>query len=184
MAAGDQLCRGCVSKIARFVRLCDAFSIPLVTVVDTDGFVPSSADDQAGGIREAARLAATYGDATTARVALVSGKAVGPVYAALASADLVVAVNGCTIAPVDPKVAVSVLYKDELDASSGIEAAVNAKAAQYAAQSCSAAAAVEAGVADFAVAPAGVRGAVLSALDMLATKRAQRMPKKHGNMAL
>lgn len=184
VAAGDVLCRSCVSKIARFVRLCDAFSIPLVTVVDTEGFVPSSADDQAGGIREAARLAATYGDATTARVAVVSGKAVGPVYAALASADLVVAVNGCTIAPVDPKVAASVLYKDELDASGNIEAAVKAKAAQYAAEACSASAAVAAGVADFAASPAGVRGAVLSALDMLATKRGSRMPKKHGNMAL
>ncbi len=184
VAAGDVLCRACVSKIARFVRLCDAFSIPLVTVVDTDGFVPSSTEDAAGGIREAARLAATYGDATTARVAVVSGKAVGPVYAALASADLVVALNGCTIAPVEPKVAASVLYKEELDASDNIEAAANAKAAQYAAEVCSAAAAVEAGVADFAADPAGVRGAVLSALDMLATKRASRMPKKHGNMSL
>lgn len=184
VATGEQLCRACVSKIARFVRLCDAFSIPLVTVVDTEGFVPSSADDQAGGIREAARLAATYGDATTAQVAVISGKAVGPVFAALGAADLVVALEGCTIAPVEPTVAVSVLYKDELEASDSIEAAVKKKAAQYAAESCSARAAVAAGVADFVASPASVRGAVLSALDMLATKRASRMPKKHGNMAL
>lgn len=184
VAAGDTLCRSCVSKIARFVRLCDAFSVPLVTVVDTDGFAPSAAEDEAGGIREAARLAATYGDATTARVAVVSGKAVGPVYAALASADLVVALEGCTIAPVEPKVAVSVLYKDELEESGNIEAAVKTRAASYAAEECSAAAAVKAGVADFVASPASVRGAVLSALDMLATKRASRMPKKHGNMSL
>ena len=58
------------------MRLCDAFSVPVVTIVDTEGFVPSVTDDVAGGIREAARLAATYADATTAKVAVLAGKAV------------------------------------------------------------------------------------------------------------
>ena len=66
----------CVAKASRFVRLCDAFSVPVLTIVNTNGFVPSATDDIAGGIREAARLAATYADATTAKVALLSGKAV------------------------------------------------------------------------------------------------------------
>jgi len=91
--------------------LCDAFSVPVVTIVDTEGFVPSVTDDVAGGIREAARLAATYADATTAKVAVLAGKAVGPVYTALAAADLRIAVTGCTVSALEPSAAVSVLYE-------------------------------------------------------------------------
>lgn len=178
------LCRYSVSKAARFVRLCDAFSLPVVTLVNSEGFSASVSEDVAGAIREAARLAGTYADATTARVAVLTGKAVGPVYTALANADLTIAVQGCTVSAVDPKVAVTVLYKDELDASDNIVNATAAKASAYAAESCSADAALAAGVADFAVAPAQVRSTLAVALDMLATKRTQRLPKKHGNMAL
>ena len=178
------LCRYSVSKAARFVRLCDAFSLPVVTLVNSEGFSASVSEDVAGAIREAARLAGTYADATTARVAVLTGKAVGPVYTALANADLTIAVQGCTVSAVDPKVAVTVLYKDELDASDNIVNATAAKASDYAAESCSADAALAAGVADFAVAPAQVRSTLAAALDMLATKRTQRLPKKHGNMAL
>ena len=157
------LCRYSVSKAARFVRLCDAFSLPVVTLVNSEGFSASVSEDVAGAIREAAR---------------------GPVYTALANADLTIAVQGCTVSAVDPKVAVTVLYKDELDASDNIVNATAAKASAYAAESCSADAALAAGVADFAVAPAQVRSTLAAALDMLATKRTQRLPKKHGNMAL
>ena len=171
-------------EIARFVRLCDAFSVPVVTVVDTEGFVPSVSDDIAGGIREAARLAATYADATTAKVALLSGKAVGPVYTALANADLKIAVNGCTVSALEPNAAVSVLYKAEIDASDNIIAATKAKAAAYTAEVCSAASAVAAGAADMSCDAANVRASVVAALELLSTKRAARLPKKHGNMAL
>ena len=182
--AEDVLCRNCVSKAARFVRLCDAFSILVVTLVNTDGFVKSASDDMAGGLREAARLAGTYADATTAKVAVITGKAVGVAYTALANADLTIAVEGCTVAPLDPKAAVTVLYKDELENGTNIAADTAKLAALYAADVCSAAAAVEAGLADMAVPAAGVRAAVVSALDMLSTKRTQRLPKKHGNMSL
>ena len=110
VATGETLCHNCVAKASRFVRLCDAFSVPVLTIVNTNGFAPSATDDIAGGIREAARLAATYADATTAKVALLSGKAVGPVYTALANADLKIAVNGCTVSALEPNAAVSVLY--------------------------------------------------------------------------
>ncbi|MEG2036763.1 MAG: carboxyl transferase domain-containing protein, partial [Ruthenibacterium sp.] len=95
-----------------------------------------------------------------------------------------IAVNGCTIAPVEPATAAAILYKDELDAGTGIAADTAKKAADYAAHVCSAAAALEAGVADFAVSPEQLRGTVVAALDMLSTKRDQRLPKKHGNMSL
>lgn len=183
-AAEGTLCKNCVAKAARFVRLCDAFGIPVVTLVNTDGFAKSSSEDAAGGLREAARLAGTYADATTAKVAVVTGKAVGAAYTAFAGADLTIAVNGCTIAPVEPSAAVSVLYKDELEAGSSIAADTQKKAAAYAAEVCGADAAVAAGVADFAADAADARAVLVAALDMLSTKRTQRLPKKHGNMSL
>ena len=184
VATGESLCHNCVAKASRFVRLCDAFSVPVLTIVDTKGFKPSTTDDIAGGIREAARLAATYADATTAKVALIAGSAVGPVYTALANADLKIAVNGCTISALEPNAAVSVLYTEEIDASDNIIAATNAKAAAYAAEVCSASAAVAAGAADMVCDAANARASVVAAFELLSTKRAARLPKKHGNMAL
>ena len=184
VATGKNLCHNCVAKASRFVRLCDAFSVPVITIVDTEGFVPSATDDIAGGIREAARLAATYADATTAKVAVLAGKAVGPVYTALAAADLRIAVTGCTVSALEPSAAVSVLYKEEIDASDNIIAATNAKAAAYTAEVCSAANAVACGAADLTCDAANVRASVVAALELLSTKRAARLPKKHGNMAL
>ena len=182
--AKGTLCHKCTAKAARFVRLCDAFSVPVITIVDTEGFVPSATDDIAGGIREAARLAATYADATTAKVAVLAGKAVGPVYTALAAADLRIAVTGCTVSALEPSAAVSVLYKEEIDASDNIIAATNAKAAAYTAEVCSAANAIACGAADLTCDAANVRASVVAALELLSTKRAARLPKKHGNMAL
>ena len=185
VATGNkELCHNCVAKASRFVRLCDAFSVPVLTIVNTEGFVPSTSDDIAGGIREAARLAATYADATTAKVALIAGKAVGPVYTALAAADLKIAVKGCTISALEPSAAVSVLYKDEIDASDNIVAATKAKAAAYVAEVCSADAAVAAGSADMTCEAVNARASVVAAFELLSTKRAARLPKKHGNMAL
>jgi len=184
VAVSGQLCHNCVSKASRFVRLCDAFNVPVLTIVDAEGFAPSCSEDIAGGIREAARLAATYADATTAKICLLAGKAVGPVYTALACADLRIAVEGCLVSPLEPSAAVSVLYKDEIDASDNIIAATNAKAAEYTAQQCSAAAAVAAGAADLTCDAAGARASVVAALEILSNKRASRLPKKHGNMAL
>ena len=65
------LCHKCTAKAARFVRLCDAYSIPVVTVVNTEGFGKSEGDDQAGGIRQAARMAGVYAEATTVKVAVL-----------------------------------------------------------------------------------------------------------------
>lgn len=179
------ICHTCTAKAARFVRLCDAYSIPVVTLVNTTGFVKSEGDDQAGGIRQAARMAGVYAEATTAKVAVLAGEAVGPIYTVFAaSADWRVAVQGCTVAPLAPETAVSVLYKDEIYASDNIVSTTKAKAAAYAKDVCSAEAAVENGAADAVAAAADVRAQVAQALDMLATKRAVRLAKKHGNITL
>lgn len=182
--ADKNLCHNCVSKAARFVRFCDAFSIPVVTIINTDGFMPSNTEDVTGGLREAARLAGTYADATTAKIAVITGKAIGTAYTALANADITIAVNGCVIAPLDPKAAVTVLYQDEIGKGNNIAADTAKLAAAYEKELCSAGAALESGVADFAVDATEVQATVVAALDMLSTKRTQRLPKKHGNMSL
>ena len=128
--------------------------------------------------------AGTYADATTAKIAVVTGKAVGPAYMALTCADFVIAAEGCTIAPLEPETAVTVLHKEEIENSANIDAETKRLAARYAADECSAAAALRAGTADAAAAPAEVRGVLERALDMLSTKRLQRLPKKHGNLSL
>ena len=186
VATGEPgFCHNCAAKAARFVRLCDAYSIPLVTVVNTAGFRCSCEEDVQGGIRQAARMAGVYAEATTAKVAVLAGQAIGPVNTAFAApADWRIAVEGCTVAPLAPAAAVSVLYKAEIEASDNIQKATAAKAAAYAAEKCSAAAAVAANVADAAAAPAQVRAQVAAALDMLSTKRAVRLAKKHGTTAL
>ena len=179
------LCHKCTAKAARFVRLCDAYSIPVVTVVNTEGFGKSEGDDQAGGIRQAARMAGVYAEATTVKVAVLAGEAVGPAYTVFAAcADWRVAVQGCTVAPLAPEAAVTVLYKDEIFASDNIVAATKAKAAAYTKDVCSAQAAVANGAADTVADVASARSAVAQALDMLASKRAVRLAKKHGNITL
>ncbi|MEE0801375.1 MAG: carboxyl transferase domain-containing protein [Gemmiger sp.] len=183
--AKGTLCHKCTAKAARFVRLCDAYSIPVLTIVNTEGFVRSEGDDQAGGIRQAARMAGVYAEATTVKVAVLAGEAVGPIYTVFAaSADWRIAVEGCTVAPLAPETAVTVLYKDEIFASDNIQQATREKTAKYQAEVCSASAAVANGAADTVAKPADVRSAAAQALDMLATKRAVRLSKKHGNITL
>lgn len=183
--AKESLNHHCTAKAARFVRLCDAYSIPVVTIVNTEGFVRSEGDDQAGGIRQAARMAGVYAEATTVKVAILAGEAVGPIYTVFAaSADWRIAVDGCTVAPLAPETAVSVLYKDEIYAADNIQDATKAKADAYKAEVCSAKAAVDNGSADAVASAADVRSVTAQALDMLATKRAVRLAKKHGNITL
>ncbi|MGD9559092.1 MAG: carboxyl transferase domain-containing protein [Oscillospiraceae bacterium] len=175
----------CSTKLARFARLCDTYSIPLVTVVNTRGFEMDNKGGNEGGLRQASRLAATYADATCPKVAVLVGRTFGSTYAALAGADLTVAVQGSVTAPVEPTAAVTVLYKDEIDASDKpVDAETKARAAVYEAEVASADALLKAGLASFAPAPDAVRGSVATALDILASKRLQRLPKKHGNMPL
>lgn len=179
------LCKKCTPKLTRFVRLCDAYSIPLVTLLNTGGFKKSASGEADGGLREAGRLAATYADATTAKLLVVAGRAVGPIYTAFANADLTIALEGSVIAPLEPAAAVTILYKEEIEGAEGsIEAETKARAARYESEVAGAGAALAAGLADMVAAPGELRATAGAALEMLLTKRTQRLPKKHGNMPL
>lgn len=91
------------SKIARFVQFADLFSIPVVTLIDTEGFEGSSAAELSGSVRDCARLAQVYATATTVKINIVTGKAFGAAFAAFDSADMSYAWEGAQIAPMTPE---------------------------------------------------------------------------------
>ena len=165
------------SKIARFVRLCDSYSIPVVTLVNSDGFAVSGDEEIAGSLRQASMLAHTYAEATTAKVSVVCGSAIGPVFMALAGktsgADLSYAWSDAVISAVEPKTAVAILTPDE-DEAQAIAAYKNTTA--------SASAAAGAAAVDDVIAAEATRDTLIAALDVLNGKRVTRMPKKQSNI--
>ncbi|MGN1089352.1 MAG: carboxyl transferase domain-containing protein [Huintestinicola sp.] len=168
------------AKLARFVRLCDAFGLPVVTVVDTDGFETEGT----GSVRACARLAGAYADATCAKIVLISGKACGGAFIALAgrnaAADAVFALPESVIAPVDPITAAEFLYHDKLKGASDLAAERAKVADEYASTEASAYAAAAKGAVDDVVTAEEARGRIVSMLDITAGKRLnKRLPKKH-----
>lgn len=181
----DKLTADDCAKIARFVRICDAFGIPVVTVIDTEG----AALEGGEVIRAYAKLSGAYADATCAKIALVTGKAVGASFIALAgrnaAADAVIALPEAVIAPVEPVTAAEFLYHDKLKGASDLAAERNKLAAEYAENEASAFAAAAKGAVDDIAEASEVRARIASVLDITAGKRLnKRLPKKHSVLPL
>lgn len=150
------------AKIARFVQLADVFSIPVITVVDTEGFEGSSAAELSGSVRECAKLAQVYAAATTLKINLITGNAFGAAYAAFDAADIAYAWEGAKIAPMNPEAGKVFM---------GEEIVVNPFAA-----------AAE-GMIDGVIAPEDTREAVSSAMWMCSDKRVSAPARKRPNIA-
>ena len=183
---GEKLTADDSAKLARFVRTCDAFSIPVVTLVDTDGFVPSSKAELAGSIRESAKLAHAYAEATCPKIALITGDAVGSAYIALAgkgaNADMVMAWPSAMISAMAPEAAVEILWHEKL---AGVDKAGRKQLVEeYKDTLASPLEAAKNGYIDQIFEPDQTRAYLIGALDMLSGKRVSKMPKKHGNMPL
>lgn len=148
------------AKIARFVQLADVFSIPVVTVVNTEGFEPSSGAELAGSVRDAAKLAQVYASATTTKINLITGKAFGAAYAAFDSADITYAWENAAIAPMSPE-AVKVFMGGEADTT------------PFKATSL--------GMIDGVVAVEDTKQAVATAVDLCSSKRVVAPTRKHVN---
>jgi len=181
---GKKLTADDCSKLARFVSICDTFSIPVVTLVNAPGFQPSSKAELAGSIREAAKLAHIYAEATTAKIAVIIGKAYGPAYITLAgrgaNADLVYAWPSAEISALEPQAAVAFMHADKITAEKSREAVV----AEYIENEASAYNAAAAGYIEDVIEPANTRNKLIQALDLLASKRVSRLPKKHSNIPM
>lgn len=150
------------AKIARFVQLADVFSIPVVTLIDTEGFEGSSAAELAGSVRDCAKLAQVYASATTAKVNIITGKAYGSAYAAFDSADISYAWESAAIAPMSPE-AGKVFMGEELVTS------------PFAAASL--------GMIDGVISAEDTADALSSAVELVAGKRVTAPTRKHANFA-
>lgn len=176
-----ELDKDACAKVARFVSVCDAFQLPVLTFVNATGF---KGCELSGLAREAAKLAHVYAEATTSKISVVTGAAYGPVYIALAGknagADVVYAWPSAVISPLAPETAVAFMEGDKITADktrSQVEE-------EYKRSEASAFAAAAAGVIEEVIAPSATRQALIRAVDMLAGKRVSRLPKKHSNMPL
>ena len=179
-------------KAARFVRFCDAFSIPILTLVDVPGYLPGTDQEWAGVIRRGAKLLYAYAEATVPLVTVITRKAYGGAYIVMGSkqlgADINLAWPTAEIAVMGGQGAVNILFRDkikEAEASGADVNAVRAKlAAEYTYNVASPFLAAERGELDGIIEPSATRVSVIKALRALRTKRSSLPPKKHGNIPL
>jgi propionyl-CoA carboxylase beta chain len=175
-------------KAARFVRFCDAFNIPLVTFVDVPGFLPGTAQEHGGIIRNGAKLLYAYAEATVPKLTVITRKAYGGAYDVMSSkhlrGDYNVAWPGAEIAVMGAEGAVNILYKDELAAAADPEARRAELTAAYAAKYANPYAAAARGYLDDIIEPHETRPRLIAALRALAGKRDTNPKKKHGNIPL
>ena len=172
-------------KAARFVSTCDAFNIPLVTLVDVPGFLPGVDQEHHGAIRHGAKLLYAYCEATVPRVQVILRKAYGGAYIVMDSrsigADLSVAWPSNEIAVMGPQSAVSVIYRKQI-AGTADPAALRARLAEeYAEEMMHPYYAAERGLVDDVIDPAGTREVIIRTLTLLRGKRPAASARKHGN---
>lgn len=179
-------------KASRFVRFCDAFSVPIVTLVDVPGYLPGTDQEWTGVIRRGAKLLYAYAEATVPLVTVILRKAYGGAYIVMGSkqlgADINLAWPTAEIAVMGGQGAVNILYRGELKkaAETGQDvAAVRQRLAnEYTYNVASPFLAAERGELDGIIEPAQTRVSIAKALRSLRGKRANLPPKKHGNIPL
>ena len=175
-------------KAARFVRTCDAFSIPILTLVDVPGFLPGVSQEWRGIIRRGAKLIYAYAEATVPKITVITRKAYGGAYDVMGSkhlgGDINLAWPTAQIAVMGAQGAVNILYRRELAAADDPEQLRAQKTTEYEDTLANPYIAAERGYLDAVIRPAETRVAVTRALRSLRTKRETLPPKKHGNIPL
>ncbi|POM22548.1 Methylmalonyl-CoA carboxyltransferase 12S subunit [Actinomadura rubteroloni] len=172
-------------KAARFVQFCDAFNIPLVTLVDVPGFLPGVDQEHNGIIRHGAKLLYAYCNATVPRVQVILRKAYGGAYIVMDSrsigADLSLAWPTNEIAVMGAEGAANVIFRREITAAADPEAVRQMRIAEYKTELMHPYYAAERGLVDDVIDPAETRSALASALAMLRAKHRPLPARKHGN---
>ncbi len=181
---GGLTARGC-EKAADFVNFCDAFNIPVLTLVNVNGYQAVKCTEKKIA-KAAARLTYAFANASVPKVTVITGKAYGTAYLTMASkaigADIVYAWPGAEIGMMDADMAAKIMYADEIAASEDGAALVKEKADQYRNLQSSALAAAKRGYVDDIIEAAETRKRVIAAFEMLFTKREDRPAKKHGTV--
>jgi acetyl-CoA carboxylase carboxyltransferase component len=175
-------------KIARFVRFCDAFNVPLVTFVDCPGFMPGTEQEHGGIIRHGAKIVYAYAAASVPKICIVTRKAYGGAYIAMSSkdlgTDLVYGWPTARVAVMGAEGAVGVLFRKELAQAKEPEAERSRLIGQFREQFDNPYAAASSGHLDDVILPSETRARLIADLDMLRDKRATPLPRKHGNIPL
>ncbi len=175
-------------KGARFVRFCDCFNIPVVTFVDVPGFLPGTAQEYGGAIRNGAKILYAYAEATVPKITVITRKAYGGAYCVMSSKHLRGDINyawPCAeIAVMGAKGAVEVLYGREARKTDDPAAFLAAKEAEYQEAVANPYVAARRGYVDDIIEPARTRFRIIKALGMLQNKQDSNPMKKHGNIPL
>ncbi|QVQ51145.1 acyl-CoA carboxylase subunit beta [Spiractinospora alimapuensis] len=175
-------------KAARFVRTCDAFNVPVLTLVDVPGFLPGTDQEWNGIIRRGAKLLYAYAEATVPLVTVITRKAYGGAYDVMGSkhlgADINLAWPTAQIAVMGAQGAVNILHRRTLAEAQDVEAERARLVQEYEETLLNPYSAAERGYVDAVIMPSETRASVASALRSLANKRETLPPKKHGNIPL
>jgi propionyl-CoA carboxylase beta chain len=175
-------------KAARFVRFCDAFNLPIVTLVDVPGFLPGVDQEHGGIITHGSKLLYAFSEATVPKVTLVTRKAYGGAYVVMSSkhirADVNLAYPTAEFAVMGPDGAVNIVFRKELQQAEDVEDRRKELEADYRETFANPWKAAELGYIDEVIMPEETRPKIIAALEMLSTKRETNPPKKHGNVPL
>ena len=189
VANNPQVLAGCLDikssiKAARFVRFCDAFSIPVVTFVDVPGFLPGTTQEFGGIIKHGAKLLYAYAEATVPKVTVITRKAYGGAYDVMASkhlrGDMNYAWPGAEIAVMGAKGAVEIIFRSDI----GDAKKIAARTEEYREKFANPFIAANRGFIDDVIMPHGTRRRVCKALASLENKKLENPWRKHGNLPL
>jgi len=175
-------------KAARFVRTCDAFGIPVITLVDVPGFLPGTEQEWNGIIRRGAKLLYAYGEATVPLITVITRKAYGGAYIVMGSkhlgADVNLAWPTAQIAVMGAQGAVNILHRKELADAKDTEAKRKELIEDYEETLLNPYIAADRGFIDAVIEPQETRHQIVKALNALRNKRVALPPRKHGNIPL
>lgn len=173
-------------KAGRFIRTCDAFNIPILNLIDVPGFLPGTTQEYGGIIRHGAKMLYAYSEATVPIVNVITRKAYGGAYLAMCSkdlgADMVFAWPQAEIAVMGPDGAANIIFKRDIENAENPAAARAEKIQDYKDRFATPYIAASRGYVDDVIEPSTTRQRLISAFDMLSSKRETRPSKKHGNL--
>ena len=172
-------------KAARFIRFCDAFNIPILTLVDVPGFLPGTAQEYGGIIRHGAKLLYAYSEATVPKITLIVRKSYGGAYLAMCSRDLgadqVIAWPTAEIAVMGSQGAANIIFRKEINKADNPEKVRQEKIDEFQLKFSNPYEAAKRGYVDMVIDPRETRPRLITTFEMLSTKRESRPAKKHGN---
>lgn len=175
-------------KVSRFVRLCDAFNIPLINLVDTPGYLPGKDQEHQGIIRHGAKVLYAFAEATVPKISLILRKAFGGAYIALCSRELgydkVIAWPTAQMAVMGPEQAVKIIYKKELSESKDPKKLAEEKIQELREIFLNPYQAAKLGQVDIIINPKDTRTVLIKCMESLLNKKESKIARKHGNMPL